>query len=89
MSVTYEHTIGETTSPAFYPSNDVSEFMVEGEFSGQVHLQRALPSKSSWKTIVACQNVGLDQPLQTPDPSVQYRVYSNIKSGTATIYFGP
>lgn len=98
MATTGSFTDESAASVTFNPTAKVSEIIIDGEFNGQVDLQVArpveAPTEPVWITVysVIWNSDGVvrrNQPIATPDISLDYRFIGRNIVGTANYYLGP
>lgn len=92
MAFTDAYTNETATSATFNPTDSVSEYIIEGTFTGTVRLQMSVPDINSWKDItvvVSSSSANKAEALFTPDPAVDYRFVATAIVGTVNVHFGP
>lgn len=88
MATTFDATTSSTNSTTFYAVDQWSVFQVEGTFVGEIALQARIPTTgTNWENIHGFDRPG-SAPILTPDPGLEYRMFAELKSGTAKAYFG-
>jgi len=94
MSFTAEYEDETATSATFNPTEGVSEYVIEGTFTGIVRLQMSIPDLDSFRDVVVviAQGGGAVQEsggLNTPDLLMDYRFVASNIAGAVNVHFGP
>lgn len=93
MALTDSFTDESSESAVFNPSDLITEYFVDGDFTGTIDLQATRPDADVWhsvhKIVSSNGNVKEHVSLYTPDAAVDYKVVAIGVTGTANVYLGP